>query len=84
MITAPQKITRKGQVTLPKKIREVLKSDLIAFEAEGESVSVIPIREVGGTLSRYALKGKSKPDFRNLKAQAWEEAVREKHKADPA
>jgi bifunctional DNA-binding transcriptional regulator/antitoxin component of YhaV-PrlF toxin-antitoxin module len=79
MITTPLKITKKGQVTLPKKIREVLKTDLISFVAEGGSVSVIPIREVGGSLSAYARKEKSKPPFRKLKDQAWEKAIREKN-----
>lgn len=74
------KITRKGQVTIPKGIREKLNADVVYFEVENDIVMVKPVRDAGGSLSEYAGNVKPGVSMKRMKNRAWEEAVREKHR----
>jgi AbrB family looped-hinge helix DNA binding protein len=78
MAKAAVKITKKGQVTIPKEIRERLKATAVYFEVIGDDVVVRAVRDAAGSLSEYA--GNVKPDvsMKQMKDRAWEEAVHEK------
>lgn len=78
MATQAVKITKKGQVTIPKKIRERLKATEVYFEVVNDEVVVRAIRDAAGSLGEYA--GNVKPDtsIKEMKERAWEEAVHEK------
>jgi AbrB family looped-hinge helix DNA binding protein len=78
MTTQAVKITRKGQVTIPKKIRERLKATAVYFDVVNDEVVVRAVRDAAGSLSDYA--GNVKPDITSnqMKDRAWEEAVHEK------
>ncbi|MFI5296021.1 MAG: AbrB/MazE/SpoVT family DNA-binding domain-containing protein [Thermodesulfovibrionales bacterium] len=78
MTTAAVKITSKGQVTIPKEIREKLKANSVYFEVEDDTVMVRPVRDAAGSLSAYAGKGKPGVSMKQMKERAWEVAVREK------
>ncbi len=78
MTTTAVKITQKGQVTIPKEIREKLKSNAVYFEVEDDTVMVKPVRDVAGSLSEYAGKVKPGVSMRQMKDKAWEVAVHEK------
>lgn len=69
------KITSKGQVTIPRKIRDVLKSNTIEFEVINGSVVVRPVSSVGGSLSAYAKGHKA---IREIRDKVWEEVVHAK------
>jgi AbrB family looped-hinge helix DNA binding protein len=73
MLTAV-KITKKGQVTIPKKIREKLKSDVVSFEVEEGKVVVKPIRSVAGSLQKY---GRKEISYKEAREKAWDEVIRE-------
>ena len=45
MTTAALKITRKGQVTIPKEIREKLKTNAVYFEVVDDTVVVRAVRD---------------------------------------
>ena len=77
-MTAAVKITRKGQVTIPKEIREKLKSDAVYFEVEDDTVMVKPVRDAAGSLSEFARNVKPGVTMKQMKDKAWEVAVREK------
>ena len=51
MITA--KITSKGQVTIPKDIRDVLKSSIVKFNIKDGKVEIEPVKEIAGSLKKY-------------------------------
>jgi len=76
--TAAVKITKKGQVTIPKEIRDILKTNTVYFEVEDDTVIVKPVRDVAGSLSEYAKNVKPGTSMKKIKEMAWEEAVREK------
>jgi AbrB family looped-hinge helix DNA binding protein len=71
------KITKKGQVTIPQKIREKLNSEVIQFDIVEDNVVIRPVKSVAGSLSSYARKGLMA--FKEAREKAWEEAVRERH-----
>ncbi len=72
------KITEKGQVTIPREIRDVLKANLISFSVVDGVVIVRPLSDVGGSLQAYVKNASSTGSFRDQKDAAWEEAIREK------
>ena len=50
------KITSKGQVTIPKKVRDFPKTTTIEFTIADKSVILKPVESVGGALTAYATK----------------------------
>ncbi|MBN1835523.1 MAG: AbrB/MazE/SpoVT family DNA-binding domain-containing protein [Spirochaetales bacterium] len=47
------KVTSKGQVTIPKEIRDILDSEVVEFEVENERVVLRPVKRVAGKLGSY-------------------------------
>jgi AbrB family looped-hinge helix DNA binding protein len=78
MATRAVKITKKGQVTLPKEIRERLGAPAVYFELIDGNVVVRPLKDAAGSLSGYARNVKPGASMDELKEKAWEEAVYEK------
>jgi len=70
MATQAVRITKKGQVTIPKTIRDRLRATAVYFEVVNDEVVVRAVRDAAGSLSE--------------KDRAWEEAVHEKTKKKPA
>lgn len=66
------KITSKGQVTIPRKIRDELKSDTVEFEVVEGGVLIRPVSSVGGSLSSYAEGDGSLGEIRE---KVWEEVA---------
>ena len=85
MTTAAVKITRKGQVTIPKEIRDRLKARAVYFEiVDDDTVVVKAVKDAAGSLSEYAKNVKPGTSIKKIKETAWEEAVREKTRKKPA
>ena len=78
MTTAAIKITRKGQVTIPKEIRERLNASAVYFEVSNNTVMLKPVRDAAGSLREYAVKAHAGGSMKQMKDKAWEETVREK------
>ena len=70
------RISPKGQITLPKEIRDLLHSDLVSIVANDEAVRIEPVRDLAGSLSQYAKTSLGPEEVRET---AWAEAMREKH-----
>lgn len=75
MATKTVTITSKGQATIPKEIRDHLKSRVIEFEITKDAVIVKPVRSVGGALGRYSRKF---APLRGIRDRVWEEAANER------
>jgi|COG998Drversion2_1049125.scaffolds.fasta_scaffold97980_1 bifunctional DNA-binding transcriptional regulator/antitoxin component of YhaV-PrlF toxin-antitoxin module len=72
------KITRKGQLTLPKVVRDALKADIVRIILEeGGQVRIEPVEELAGSLKQYA----DEPyiPHQTARNQAWKKIVDEKH-----
>lgn len=67
------KITRKGQVTIPKKIRELLGSDIIEFKVHRNDIIIKPVKSIGGSLHKYS---KRYVPFEDIRDTVWDEVVR--------
>lgn len=68
------KISSRGQIVLPKRVRDILQSDTISLEVnEHGQVLISPIRDLGGSLAAYQ---KETPlTFEAIRAQAWRDSV---------
>ena len=84
METEAVKITQKGQVTIPKRIRDKLNATSVYFEVVNGEVIVRPVRDAAGSLSEYAKNVKPGLSIKQMKDRAWEEAVHEKASKDSA
>ena len=68
-------ITSRGQVTLPRRVREALNSRIIEFDVRDNVVLVRPVRSVAGGLASYARKHRPLAEVR---AEVWKEVARAK------
>ncbi len=75
MLTNVRKFTKKRQVTVPKNIREQLKSDTVQFEISDGNIIMKPVRSVAGSLEKYA---KAHILFEESREKGWEEVARER------
>jgi AbrB family looped-hinge helix DNA binding protein len=48
------KISSKGQITLPKAIRERLASKYVRLTSDAQGIRIEPVEDVAGSLRRYA------------------------------
>jgi AbrB family looped-hinge helix DNA binding protein len=69
------KITRKGQVTIPKEIRNILGSDIVEFQVSDGNVMVKPVKSLAGSLEKYAQKYTPLKEIRN---KVWEQSIRDR------
>jgi len=72
------KITSKGQVTIPKKMREMLGSDIVRFRVENERIILEPVHDLGGIFKKYA---RGDIPFEREREIAWEK-VADEYKKD--
>jgi AbrB family looped-hinge helix DNA binding protein len=68
------RVTQKGQVTIPKRIRDVLQTQEVEFVLEDNAVILRPGRSARGSLSEYA-----DPEARRAEEGAWPQAVAQAH-----
>ena len=76
MAVKVMKVSSKGQVTLPREVREVLGSDVVTYDVRDGRVLLLPVKDVGGSLKEYA--GRPPLPFKRAREKAWEDVVREK------
>ena len=67
------KLSRSGQITLPRAVRAALGTDRVLIILENGQVRIEPSPDPGGSLQRYARKPRI--SFKQERDQAWEEAV---------
>ncbi len=71
------KITSKGQVTIPKAIRETLKGDVVEFQVIKGQVILKGVTSVGGALRAYS---KEPAAFSEIREKVWGKVVDEETK----
>ena len=54
VMTVTARITSKGQVTIPKKIRDILNSRVVEFVVENDRIEVRAVSSVAAGLKQYA------------------------------
>ena len=68
------KITSKGQVTIPKKIRELLGTNVVRFKVIEGKIILEPVRDVGGIFKRYV---KRPLPYEKEREMAWQKVADE-------
>lgn len=81
-MTATATITSRGQVTIPRRIREFLHATVVQFEIVDEIVVLRPVRSVAGRLAAYA--GKRPASLESVRDRVWKEVARDKVRHTPA
>ena len=74
-------MTSRGQVTFPRRVREVLNSRLIEFDVQDDVVMIRPVRSVAGGLAMYAKKPRPLSEVRD---EVWKEVADEKVQGRPS
>jgi AbrB family looped-hinge helix DNA binding protein len=69
------KVSSKGQITLPKPIRDLLRSDFVRLVVEDGEVRLEPVPDLAGSLASYA---RGMP-VENEKEAAWETELRDRY-----
>lgn len=75
------KISRKGQIAIPKSIRKKLSSDILDIQMEGNRVILKPaesILSIAGSLKKYAKNYKPSTSKTSEDEEAWEKHVKKK------
>ncbi|MBN2701190.1 MAG: AbrB/MazE/SpoVT family DNA-binding domain-containing protein [Methylothermaceae bacterium] len=70
------KISSKGQITLPKAVRDLLQTDMVRIVVEDSEIRIEPAQEVGGSLKQYA---KRYVPLEEAREKAWEQVIRDKY-----
>ena len=70
------KVSSKGQITLPKAVRALLKSDVVRIVVEDGQIRIEPVEDVAGSLKRYA---RSYVPLEEIRDRAWEEELGERY-----
>ena len=70
------KLSSKGQLTLPKRARELLGTTMVHVVVEEDQVRLEPSPDLAGSLKAYA---GNTPDHSKERERAWGEVVLEKH-----
>ena len=71
------KITKKGQVTIPRRIRERLDSQIVEFAIVENEIVIRPVKSVAGSLRSHVKKGAV--PFKEAREKAWGGAVKERY-----
>ncbi|RJX26909.1 MAG: AbrB/MazE/SpoVT family DNA-binding domain-containing protein [Desulfurivibrio sp.] len=66
------KITSKGQLTLPRHVREALDTDTVEIEIIGGKVVLRPVRSVAGVLAKYA---SGEIPLQEVRDKVWQEVA---------
>ena len=69
-------ITARGQLTLPRPVRNILNTRTVEFEiTDGNTVLLRPVESVAGSLSGYAKRYRP---VNSVREQVWKEVASEK------
>jgi bifunctional DNA-binding transcriptional regulator/antitoxin component of YhaV-PrlF toxin-antitoxin module len=72
MYVSTLNISSKGQIVLPKKIRDVLKTNVVALEINDDNqVMILPVHDLSGSLSAY--NKNTTLSFDEIRELAWRE-----------
>ena len=71
------KVSSKGQITLPREVRELLGTDFVRIVCDAGKVSIEPVADLAGSLAHYSRKP---VPFALARERAWDAVVRQKHK----
>ncbi|MEY3197452.1 MAG: hypothetical protein RLZZ59_823 [Pseudomonadota bacterium] len=70
MISQTLSIGPRGQITLPKKIRDLFNSTTVVLElVDSSHVMISPVPDVGGAISNYAKE--TDLSFKEIRDKAW-------------
>ena len=77
-IAAVATVTSRGQVTLPRAVREILgNSKSIEFSVDGNVITLQAVPDMSGSLAKYA-KDKPEASLSEIRNQVWSKVAHDK------
>ncbi|GAB4221045.1 MAG TPA: AbrB/MazE/SpoVT family DNA-binding domain-containing protein [Spirochaetota bacterium] len=73
------KITKKGQITLPAKLRKKLNTDEVHIKMVDDVIIITPAKKLGGIFKKYAKKDIPIDTLLKKEKEAFADAITEKH-----
>jgi len=73
-MNAVVKIISKGQVTIPKRFRNLLKTNVVRFRLIEGRIVIEPVEDLGGVFRNYA---KKKLSYEKERERAWQKVADE-------
>lgn len=71
-------ISSKGQITLPKKARDILMTKFLNIEISDDNKIILsPVKDVAGSLSQYTIENKNL-SFKDIRQQTWQDNLSSK------
>ena len=80
-MTATAKITSRGQVTIPRGVREFLNTRIIEFSISDNEVTIRPVTSAAGSLAKYS---KKYAPLKEVREKVWKEVANAKAKNTPS
>jgi AbrB family looped-hinge helix DNA binding protein len=85
MTTITRRLTSKGQITIPKQVRDLLNSDLIVFEITNDGIVLKPVENTledlyGSVKTPNHLKGKTESEIEEIMQNEIAEKFKNKEK----
>lgn len=81
MIRSKVKISRKGQIVIPSKMRNILDTDLLEIVMDENKIILQPVQSVlsiAGSLNKYSQNAEIDDKENSVKETAWKKHVKEK------
>jgi AbrB family looped-hinge helix DNA binding protein len=75
------KISSKGQITLPKAVRDLLREDIVVIVSDDKGVRIEPLSRVAGSLKRYAKNAPKGLSWKEMRELAWDREIADEWKA---
>jgi AbrB family looped-hinge helix DNA binding protein len=70
-------LSSKGQIVLPKKVRDVLNSSILSLEVnDSNQVILSPLQNLAGSL--FAYKKNTDLSFDEIRVKAWEDSMKDR------
>lgn len=77
MISKTLSIGPRGQITLPKKLRDLFKTNTIVIElVDNQHAMISPVPDIGGSISEF--KRETDLSFDEIRDKAWMDSTKEK------
>jgi bifunctional DNA-binding transcriptional regulator/antitoxin component of YhaV-PrlF toxin-antitoxin module len=75
------KVSSKGQITLPKPVRDHLRDDIVVIVSDEKGVRIERLPDLAGSLKRYAKNAPKGLDWKQIRELGWDREIADEWKS---